>query len=168
MKDSISKLSPEYNTHRMVQEYVSRFYMLAAKNCTGLREGGYKESKDFTAWKKKMLDNWRDLSIAEVTADTSTDFVVGQQLQVTAKLKLGALSPQDLAVEVYYGPLDAGRNIIGSSTAEMIPGEENAGVTTYNGKVPCNHSGQHGYTIRVLPRHEHLVNPYELGLILWN
>ncbi len=168
MKDSISKLSPMYNTHRMVQEYVSRFYMNAAKNCTGLREGDYKEARDFAAWKEKMLGNWQGVSIDEVSADTTTDFVVGQQLEVTATLKLGALSAGNLAVEVYYGPLDARRNITGSSTALMEPGKENGGVTTFSGKVPCNHSGQHGYTIRVLPRHEHLVNPYELGLILWH
>ncbi len=167
MKDSIGKLSPVYNTHRMVQEYVNRFYMNAAKNCTGLREDDYKQAREFTAWKSKVINNWQGLSIVEVKADTTSDFVVGQQLKVSATLKLGGLSPEDLAVEVYYGPLDAGRNINGGSTAKMKSGKVDSGTTTFSGKVPCNHSGQHGYTIRVLPRHEHLANPYELGLILW-
>ncbi|MBW7997885.1 MAG: glycosyltransferase family 1 protein [Candidatus Glassbacteria bacterium] len=167
MKASIGKLSPVYNTHRMVREYVERFYMSAAENCSGLREDDYKQAREFAAWKKKVLGQWSSLAIEEVTADTGRDFIVGQEIDVTAKLKVGGLSPGDLAVEVYYGPLDAKRNITGGITAEMQPGQSDAGTVTFSGKLPCRHSGQHGYTLRVLPRHEHLANPYELGLILW-
>ena len=28
-------------------------------------------------------------------------------------------------------------------------------------------SGMHGYTVRILPRHEHLSSPYLPGLITW-
>jgi starch phosphorylase len=35
------------------------------------------------------------------------------------------------------------------------------------GSMPCRKTGQHGVAVRVLPRHPDLVNPYEMGLILW-
>ena len=33
--------------------------------------------------------------------------------------------------------------------------------------VPCASSGLHGYTVRVLPRHPDLANPFLPGLITW-
>jgi starch phosphorylase len=33
--------------------------------------------------------------------------------------------------------------------------------------VPCRISGLHGYTVRIVPWHEDLWNPWELGLVLW-
>lgn len=167
MKASIGKLAPMYNTNRMVKEYVQRFYMNAAENCAGLASDDYSGAKALAEWKRKVRQQWSALSILEVSADTSKDFVVGQELEVSAKIKLGQLTPDDLAVEVYYGPLDARREITGGQTAAMEPAENASGTVTYRGKVPCSHSGQHGYTVRILPRHEHLDNPYELGLILW-
>ena len=34
-------------------------------------------------------------------------------------------------------------------------------------RVPCQKSGLHGYTLRILPKNAALFNPYELGLIKW-
>jgi starch phosphorylase len=93
--------------------------------------------------------------------------VVGQDLEVTAKIKLGGLKPEDLAVDVYYGQLDPRREIIKGQTMSMAPAGESGGTVTFKANVPCRHSGQHGFTVRVLPKHQHLANPYELGLILW-
>jgi len=35
------------------------------------------------------------------------------------------------------------------------------------GSVSCRNSGRRGLAVRVLPKHKDLINPYELGLILW-
>jgi len=34
--------------------------------------------------------------------------------------------------------------------------------------MTCEKTGQHGLTVRVLPRHCDLADPYEMGLILWD
>jgi hypothetical protein len=35
------------------------------------------------------------------------------------------------------------------------------------GSMPCRKTGQRGLAVRVLPSNPDLVNPHELGLILW-
>jgi hypothetical protein len=35
------------------------------------------------------------------------------------------------------------------------------------GRMPCNCSGRQGIAVRILPHHEDLTIPCELGLILW-
>ena len=37
----------------------------------------------------------------------------------------------------------------------------------FSGTIPCRSSGQHGFAVRVLPRHGDLGNPYEPGLVTW-
>ena len=38
---------------------------------------------------------------------------------------------------------------------------------TFLGSVPCKASGQFGFSVRVLPKHPNLPNPFEPGLVTW-
>jgi len=38
---------------------------------------------------------------------------------------------------------------------------------TFHGTIPCRASGQHGYAVRVLPKHPDLANLFEPGLVVW-
>lgn len=168
MKASIGKLTPEFNTNRMVQEYLERFYLTAADNCHDLAENNFSKAKELAVWIKRIREQWRSVKIDKVTADTSEDYVVGAEMTVSAEVSLGSLTPEDVAVEVYYGPLDQQRKITKADTVVLQPKEGSSGSSNlFEGSVPCMQSGQHGFTLRVLPRHEHLVQPYQLGLILW-
>jgi hypothetical protein len=44
---------------------------------------------------------------------------------------------------------------------------EQQGEHWFVGSMPCRNTGRHGVAVRVLPMHNDLVNPYEMGLILW-
>jgi starch phosphorylase len=37
----------------------------------------------------------------------------------------------------------------------------------FDGSITCTASGRQGYAIRILPRHSDLLEPNELGLVLW-
>jgi len=168
IKASIGKLGPLYNTNRMVQEYFERFYLKAAENCRTLAENNYARARALARWRKKIEAGWESLKIEKVTADTSHEYTVGNRMTVTAEVKLGALKPDDVSVEVYYGPLNQRREITNARTVVMQPkGNSPDGSYTYEGSVPCTQSGQHGFTVRVLPKHKDLAHPYEPGLILW-
>jgi starch phosphorylase len=45
--------------------------------------------------------------------------------------------------------------------------DEPENTSTFSGMIPCRASGQHGFAIRVMPKHADLVDPYEPGMILW-
>ena len=169
MKASIANLNPVYNTHRMVQEYVERCYLNAAANCSKLAKDGFARAKSLAAWSKKIREQWQSLNIEKVEADTSHEYTVGTEITVTATLNLGKLKPGDVSVEAYYGPLDQKRKITEVHSVVLAHKENSSGTRhVFEGKMPCQRSGLHGYTVRVLPSNEDLVQPYELGLILWH
>jgi starch phosphorylase len=59
------------------------------------------------------------------------------------------------------------------NTVSSVPQKEQKVSSTgeawlYRGTIPCRSSGQHGYTVRVLPRHPDLANLFEPGLVCWS
>ena len=96
---------------------------------------------------------------------------VGSELKVRTLVKLAKVGPNDVSVELYYGPINAWGAITDGSSVKMdckqpLDSEKNS-ECWFTGQVPCKASGRHGVAVRVLPRHTDLVNPYELGLVLW-
>jgi glycogen phosphorylase len=49
----------------------------------------------------------------------------------------------------------------------MTPASSANGEYVFTGAIPLRSSGQHGYAVRVLPRHPSLANPFEPGLVCW-
>ena len=38
---------------------------------------------------------------------------------------------------------------------------------SYRGSFTCMRAGRYGFTVRIVPKHPHLVTPIEMGLIAW-
>ena len=49
----------------------------------------------------------------------------------------------------------------------MKAGKSQGGAYEYSVEVACEATGQHGYAVRVLPRHADLVHPFMPGLVRW-
>jgi starch phosphorylase len=93
---------------------------------------------------------------------------VGDALPLSARVHLGAIPPDDVAVEVYYGPLDPAGEIDGGRTVRLKFDRPAAdGECWFEGAVPCRTSGRNGYAIRVVPCHEDLADRYDQGLVVW-
>jgi starch phosphorylase len=70
-------------------------------------------------------------------------------------------------VQVCYGLLDNQGAIASPSVLPLEPAGAADGMVVFEGRVPCRSSGQYGYTVRVLPKHANLANPFEPGLVAW-
>jgi starch phosphorylase len=99
--------------------------------------------------------------------DAKEEQPVNSEFEVRASLNLGQLSPEDVSVELYGGELDADREIVEGHATRMAYVGVRRGVSLFAGKVHFQQSGLRGYTLRVLPRHEDLANPFDPRLILW-
>ena len=170
MKASMSAVCPVYNTNRMVHEYIERFYHPCAERWLTLTENDFAEAKEFASWKSRIKQHWSSIRIDNIEMDEMPEIKVGEQVTVRAQVHLGPLTPEDVAVEIYQGPVDPQGNIINAVAVRMHCSASQGGKDnncTFEGVIPCRSSGLHGYSVRILPRHRDLNNPYELGLILW-
>ncbi|MDX1815728.1 MAG: hypothetical protein R3239_07190 [Thermodesulfobacteriota bacterium] len=95
------------------------------------------------------------------------DFLVGSRVPVAVRADLGALSADDVAVEVFYGMLDpAGQVRNGEIIRASHEGREGA-EDVFRVEIPCQVSGRFGFAARIIPRHPDLVNPLTPLLLTW-
>ncbi len=168
MKGDIEYLCHFFNTHRMVSDYTQDFYLNAAKRYKILASDGYSKVKGLTQWRKRLQENWSAIKIKDIKDASFKEIEVGNTFDIAARIHMGALTPDDVQVEIYMGPISPEGNIENGMRVPMQFMEQNKDDYIYHAKaVACEKSGKHGYTIRVLPHHEDIHNPFFEGLIQW-
>ncbi len=168
MKYSMRTICPVFNTNRMVQEYSDRFYRKSHELRKRMLADGLEKAKKLANWKERMSRGWHSIRIEDVTSNTDETMRVGGELEVYVHVYLGEISPHDVSVEIYQGPLDP-RGMIDDGRIHTMSccNTRESGMYTFVGAVPCWTSGLHGYTIRVLPKHEDMCNQFEPNLVTW-
>ncbi|MCK5173305.1 MAG: alpha-glucan family phosphorylase, partial [Planctomycetes bacterium] len=181
MKNTVKWCAPRFNTSRMVAEYTRRFYNPAVGRWRYLTAEAMARVRALSMWKNNVRSAWQDLAIEAVDVQIDDggklsrlnvkqpQLEVGSQLKVTAHVKLGRLSHEDISVEIYHGKVDSSGDIEKGDISTMVcetDGQEE-GKAIFIGAIPCKVSGQHGFALRILPKHADLTEPYEPGMILW-
>ncbi len=93
---------------------------------------------------------------------------VGSTVPVSARVHLGEIPVNDIAVEAYIGVLDSKGNIQGGETVSLNrDGEGSDGSYRFTGEFECRFCGRHGFMLRVMPKHRELGNIYEAGYLIW-
>ena len=168
MKGSMKAIGPQFNTNRMVREYMDKMYLTAQVRSASLQTDGFRKAKELAAWKERVTDAWEDIEVGDVTIEKADRLRVGESVTVRASLELGDLTPNDVFVDLWYGVLNAKGDIEHPKIALMrSTGKKQGSKTEYVGSITLETSGRLGHTIRVLPRHEDLDNPNQPGLIVW-
>jgi glycogen phosphorylase len=173
MKRTISSLTPAFTTQRMVEEYVKQCYWPSNKRYLELTAEGLQRATDLAGWRQKLSQNWSQVRVEGVEAVGADPLHVGGELDVTARVRLGPLRPEDVEVQIYHGPVDSLGDIADPQTVAIepkFPPEPSAngdGVWIYRGRIPCRSSGQHGFNVRILPKNANLPHVFESGLAAW-
>jgi glycogen phosphorylase len=168
MKHSISTCCPFFNTNRMVQEYMDKCYGPSNQRFTRLSAEGLKKAATLAQWRRGLLRGWQQVRVEAVEANGADPMHVGSELQVKARVNLGGLRPEDVEVQLFHGVVDSLGEIPNPRTVAMSTNGNHEGSSwVYSGTIPCRASGQHGYAVRVLPKHADLANSFEPGLVTW-
>jgi starch phosphorylase len=168
IKSGMRKLAPYFNTRRMVQEYTQQYYMPNFKTVQQMTQGDMKEGLAFSAWRSKLDKAWRHIHIRSVEIPEKL-IKVGSEIEVTALVDLGQLTPKDVRVQLFYGQLNTQGYITNNAQAvDMIAsGVESSGTCRFTAKVQYVSSGERGISVRVLPYHPYLHTSFLPGLITW-
>ncbi|MBF2001214.1 MAG: alpha-glucan family phosphorylase [Synechococcales cyanobacterium M58_A2018_015] len=170
MKNAIRLNCPHFNTARMVTEYALRGYFPASDRYRAMIAQDYAPAKELAHWQSHLFEHWYEMRIEDIDVSTPSEVKVNQVIGVKARLKLGELTPNDVQVELYQGEINADGDIVNGVPVVMNyqgPDPHNPQISLYQVDITYRHSGFQGLSLRVLPKHENLSNPYEPGLILW-
>ena len=168
MKNSIITTGGKYSTARMLEDYLEKIYIPLCD----LHDNYFKDLdnvNNFAKWKKAAKERWDKI---EITQDTNIDNVkmnAGDEIEVKCKVQLPNFDPANVAVQVYYGQiLDNGIvNNIYITEMKQIEGNKEENVYVYSAKIKLTTGGNFGYTFRVMPKHDMLLDSENMNLIKW-
>ncbi|HMM72506.1 MAG TPA: alpha-glucan family phosphorylase [Rhodocyclaceae bacterium] len=167
-KSAIATLLPRFNAHRMLTEYMEKFYVPASRAHTVFSGDGHAHARSLAAWKSKVRAAWPGVGLRRI--DTPQPRVeYGESLHVEIALKLNGLEPSDVRVELIFGWSRGGTETpIQGRHYHFIPGHQLlSGEQVYELDLHPDLCGKIEYHIRAYPAHPLLTHPFELGLMRW-
>ncbi|MGH2807801.1 MAG: alpha-glucan family phosphorylase [Actinomycetota bacterium] len=166
MKASIASLGSYVSADRMVRDYVEQLYEPAATQALLMSETSWERAKALQQWKTRLRETWDDVRVAEVEGEAQAADV-GEDREITAIVRLGRLSTDDVAVELAHGRVGANGELIDPQIVEMSASHCEDGTCSYRGSFRTEAPGLYGYAVRVVPSHSDLTNRMDMGLIAW-
>ena len=167
-KRSMMTLLPRFNSHRMVGEYVSRFYVPASQRGQHLGDNNYRTARDLAAWKRKVRGAWPHLALRAMEMPRR-QVAYGERLRFVVAAKLDKLAPEDVEIELLLNP--SLRELAARNPEESFlfrpDGAVENGEQRYVVEVPIERAGKLEYRVRAYPRHPALSHRFEVGLMRW-
>ena len=169
MKNSIMSTGGKYSTARMLVDYTNQLYIPLC-NLTKKYYTNLESVTEYSAWKKDITANWKDVQIEQIegNADNIT-LDAGNQIEVKCVVTLPNIDAKHIDAQVYYGKfLDDGSVQDVKIIPMKLDGKDDENKKYYySAKIDLISGGNYGYSFRVMPKHEMLLESANLDLIKW-
>ncbi len=168
MKDAIKMSIWQFASRRMTEDYARKFYQPALGRYDELIANKARKTQELVVEKQRYADLQGGVHIQfpRIDGDIS-HFHVGDTMRVSTEVVLGELRPEEVRIEVYYGPVNIHNNITRSFKQVMQKVEDlGPGRYLYTTEIVCHDNGRFGMSARALPASEnwHSAIP---GFIRW-
>lgn len=170
IKNSISKVAPEFTMNRMLRDYIDRFYSKLYVRSNQLKKHDYRLTREISIFKKLMIDLWQEIKVVEFNIpDTGKeDLLVGQSYKGSIKLDLNGIKAENIGVELLM--VDNTENLTSSriiKKVEMESVHSEGSITEYVFDYEIRITGQFDFGYRIYPKMEYLPHRMDLPLVRW-
>lgn len=151
VRHGLATLPPVYSTDRMVAEYRDRAYLKSAEIARGMSAKGYAAARAQAA---RIAEYRRALPQVRVIAVHSDDLravKIGDAISVEAEVDLGALAPEQVAVELVLGLSVQNKAVppLPVVVALAAAGRSAGGASLFRATWKPEQPGSWGYGVRV-------------------
>jgi starch phosphorylase len=168
VRHTLKSLGPKVLSTRMLRDYVRQLYTPAVEIARQLEEDDA-IAIDLAAWKRRLRSAWGGVQIEHIESrGVSESPALGSQLTLRVYAALGDLSPDDVDVQVLHGRVAADDELRRPIVTNLEHAEKQEdGRHRFDAEIALSKTGPFGYTVRIVPKHELLASPADLGLVAW-
>ena len=168
MKNSITSTGGKYSTSRMLVDYTNNLYMPLC-NLTKKYYENVDNVAEFNLWKKNLYTNWKDIKITQKNNLNNITMDAGNNIEVKCEVQLPNIDVDNITAQCYYGKiLDNGIvENVSIIPMKLTSSDEENKIYEYTTKIELKTGGNYGYTFRVMPKHEMLLDAENLNLVKW-
>ena len=167
VKGSMKALAPYFSTSRMVREYTARFYMPSSQNYRQLSENKQARAVAAISWRDRVRASWKNVKVAKASDNAGSISALGNGFEVTAHVELGDLQPSDVRVQILVGTATANRELSNIEVHDMELAQPEGSGFLFRKQLTCDHVGQMGYILRVVPHNDDVSVIHEIPLVSW-
>ena len=165
-KESMKSIIPNFNSERMLSDYVNNFYLPATQKskeiCSNLNNVA-----ELTSWKEKVISAWPGVQLSLVS-DDKLHVRQGELFTLQINAKLNSLSNKDVIVECIISDHDNENISANCLVVQLTPsGDIVDGTQTYKLECDAMISGKKYIKVRIYPYHKSLCHKFELGCMVW-
>ena len=160
IRNSMTKLAPQFSSNRMVQEYVEQLYHPAATDYENRRAQQGLLAQQLFDWHSALKLHWDQIHFGNVDVQKTN---TGWSFHI--QIYLGEILPDQIRVQLYAESVD-GEN---AHVTECHCKEQIAGAIhgySYQANIDTTRPVT-DFTARVIPHHTEAQIPAEAGLITW-
>ncbi len=168
MKNSIISTGGRFSTSRMLVDYVEKLYMPLC-DLYNTYYSKLESVAEFNSWKEDLYRNWEDIKISQENNLDNITIDAGNYIDVKCKVTLPNISINNIQAQVYYGKIEDNGVVddIQVIPMELQDGDKENKVYKFTAKIKLVNGGEYGYTFRVMPKHEMILDPENLNLVKW-
>ena len=168
MKNSIISTGGKYSTSRMLVDYTNNLYMPLC-NLTKKYYDNIDNVAEYNLWKKNIYTNWKDIKITQKNNLNNITMDAGNNIEVKCEVQLPNVDINNITVECYYGKILDNGIVENVSIIPMKLENKNEEEKVYEfvTKIELKTGGNYGYTFRIMPKHEMLLDAENLNLVKW-
>jgi len=167
-KHSVVSILPRFNSTRMLEEYLTKFYQAAAQQWRHYVQFNFAGARAVAGWKARVRTAWHNVAIRRMD-NARHRIPFGESLRFEVAVNLNGLAPEDVVVELLFGrPGD--RNQPREAQPYRFRNEgliADSGEHLYSIHFKPEMCGRIEYRIRVYPYHELLTHRFEMGMMKW-
>ena len=170
MKNNIVSNSGRYSTARMLKDYTEQMYIPLC-NLNKKYYNNIENVAKLNEWEETMYKHFDEIEIKQckenyndITIDAGNKIQVGCEVTIPEQF----IDINNIQAEVYYGKITSD----GIVNDIQITPMEYEGLTDekthkFIARIELRTGGDYGYTFRVIPKNEMVLNPMNLDLIKW-
>jgi starch phosphorylase len=168
VRGDLATIPPVFNTDRMVTEYRDRAYAPLARNWYELAAPDHRELRALAARQTRLRKGFADVAIVSAHIADVSAIQVGDPIAVRVDVRLGALTTDDVAVELVLGHVSGDQDLQNRTSVALAPvGAPRDGVQKFEGSQRMERSGSFAYGIRLRARAEGRRDLSIADLVLW-
>ena len=167
-KASMETIIPRYNSHRMMVDYVKKFYSPASKQRAAFEKNGNAPAVEVAGWKRKVRHCWPNTRLRRVDQTVPDSITSGNTLPITLAVYLDGLDPSDVIVECLMGREDKfGKFNVHECHRFAAKEVKEGNETLFELNLEPSLAGLQVYKIRMYPYHHNLTHSFEAGFMRW-
>ncbi len=153
VKQSLKHLSHQFNSGRMVGEYLSQLYEPAHQAYLEISQDGFQPARQRANWNLRVQEVWNKVEFVEIGPGPEVSVLTGVPIPVRAVVNLAGLSPSDLRVEAVVGRIGVNGNLEETQVMTLPAVEQDGSGYVFMKEFVPHQTGRLGYSLRISPNH---------------